>query len=44
MYMIKTAYLTIEDAKKQGKKHILKEAEVLRAELGKSKRNEKMYA
>lgn len=31
--MIKTEFLTIEEAKARGKKHILKEAEILRAEL-----------
>ncbi|MDP2103437.1 MAG: hypothetical protein Q8K26_00775 [Candidatus Gracilibacteria bacterium] len=42
--MKKTEYLTIEEAKMQGKRHILREAEVLRAELGKSKHNNEIYA
>jgi hypothetical protein len=42
--MIKKEFLTIDEAKAQGKKHILKEAEVLRIELRKTKNKEKIYA
>ncbi len=42
--MIKKEFLTVEEAKERGKKHIFKEAEILRVELQKSKNKEKIYA
>ena len=44
MSPIKIEYLTVDQAKVRGKQHILKEAEILRKELQKSRRHEKEYA